>query len=158
MSTDSTRIVLRRRFDPAVTKALLKGLIDHNARETGLRSYVDVQIAARNRRGKLIGAIEGGIWYGWMTIKYVWIDEASRRAGLGRRLMARAEAEAIRQGCIGIWLDTFSFQARPFYEKLGFRLFGTIDDFPPGHKRFFLQKRLKPAEAARSRSRRKPGL
>jgi hypothetical protein len=55
--------------------------------------------------------------------------------------MAAAETEGRRRGCSAVWLDTFEFQARPFYEKLGYRLFGTLD-FPAGFKRFFLQKAL----------------
>jgi GNAT superfamily N-acetyltransferase len=54
----------------------------------------------------------------------------------------RAEAAARARGCIGIWLNTFSFQARGFYEKLGFTPIGQIDDYPVGHQRFSLQKRL----------------
>ncbi len=50
MGIDSTRISLRRRFDPAVSKALLKGLIDYNEQKTGLRSYRYVQHAAHVRR------------------------------------------------------------------------------------------------------------
>ena len=65
-----------------------------------------------------------------------------RGAGLGRQLLQRAEAIARERGCHGLWLDTFSFQARGFYEKLGFSLFGEIEDYPPGHSRFFLRKRL----------------
>jgi len=63
-----------------------------------------------------------------------------RGAGLGRRLIKQAEEEAVRRGCRGVWLDTFSWQARGFYEKLGYSVFGTIDDYPPGHQRFFLKK------------------
>ena len=143
------RITLRHRFDPAVSRALLKGLIDHNAEQTGYRSYVDLQLAARDARGRLIAALEGGIWYRWLTIKLLWVAKGHRRDGVGRMLIARAEAEAIKRACVGAWLDTFSFQARPFYEKLGYRLCGTIDGFPPGHKRFFLQKRLRPAATAK---------
>jgi ribosomal protein S18 acetylase RimI-like enzyme len=54
--------------------------------------------------------------------------------------MNEAEAEAIHRGCRGAWLDTFSFQARGFYERLGYSIFGTIENFPPGHRRFFLKK------------------
>jgi hypothetical protein len=54
--------------------------------------------------------------------------------------MNEAEAEAIRRGCRGAWLDTFSFQARGFYERPGYSIFGTIENFPPGHRRFFLKK------------------
>jgi hypothetical protein len=54
--------------------------------------------------------------------------------------MAAAEAYARERGCRGAYLETFSFQARPLYEKLGFKVFGEIKDFPPGHSHFFLKK------------------
>ena len=56
--------------------------------------------------------------------------------------MARAEAEARARGCVGAWLDTFGFQARPFYEALGYAVFGALEDQPPGHRRYVLMKRL----------------
>ena len=37
---------------------------------------------------------------------------------------------------------TFSFQARPFYESLGYEVFCTLEDYPPGHRRFFMKKAL----------------
>jgi hypothetical protein len=52
------------------------------------------------------------------------------------------EAEAIRRGCHSAYLDTFSYQSRPFYEKLGYEVFGTLDDYPRGHQRFYMRKRL----------------
>ena len=39
-------------------------------------------------------------------------------------------------------LDTHSFQARPFYEARGYKVFGVLDDYPEGHKKFFLSKKL----------------
>ena len=51
-------------------------------------------------------------------------------------------AEAIRRGCWGAYLNTFSYQARPFYEKLGYQVFGTLDVYPAGHQEFFMRKRL----------------
>src|SRR5215469_5656492 len=90
------------------------------------------------------GAIVGGMWgesyLSYLFINLFFIPESLRGAGLGRRLMAQAEEEALRRGCRGVWLDTFSWQARGFYEKLGYSVFGTIDDHPPGHQRFFLKK------------------
>jgi GNAT superfamily N-acetyltransferase len=91
------------------------------------------------------GEVKGGIyalsWAGMLFIKWLWIDEAYRRHGHGRKLMAAAEEEGRRRGCTAVWLDTFEFQARPFYEKLGYSQFGTLD-YPAGFKRFFLQKAL----------------
>lgn len=45
--------------------------------------------------------------------------------------------------CVGKWLDTYEFQVRGFYEKLGFEAFGTLDDHSVGQKRFSLRKRLR---------------
>ena len=55
--------------------------------------------------------------------------------------MGDAEARALERGCHSAWVDTFSFQAPGFYPKLGYTVFGELD-YPPGHKRIFLQKRL----------------
>jgi ribosomal protein S18 acetylase RimI-like enzyme len=66
----------------------------------------------------------------------------SRFAARVSALMREAEAVARENGCTGIWLDTFSFQAPGFYEKLGYTVFGTLADYPPGHSRFFLHKTL----------------
>jgi hypothetical protein len=39
-------------------------------------------------------------------------------------------------------LDTMSFQALDFYLKLGYTVFGRLDDLPEGHSRIFLKKAL----------------
>ena len=62
--------------------------------------------------------------------------------GFGRELMKRAELYAVERGCTDAYLDTFSFQARPFYEKLGYRVFGTLENHPAGHQRYFMTKQL----------------
>jgi ribosomal protein S18 acetylase RimI-like enzyme len=68
-------------------------------------------------------------------------DEASPR-GFGRQLLALAEEEARQRGAEYAYLDTFSFQAPDFYKKQGYEIFGELPDFPPGHQRYFLSKKL----------------
>ena len=65
-----------------------------------------------------------------------------RGLGHGRHLLLSAEQEALTRGCEGAVLDTFSFQAPDFYRKLGYAIFGQLDDFPSPHRRYFLTKRL----------------
>ena len=92
--------------------------------------------------GAKIGGLVGWSTFDWFFVVGIFVPEALRGKGLGRELIGRAEAYAREQGLIGVWLDTFDFQARGFYEKLGYTVFGTLDDHPVGGHRFFLKKRL----------------
>ena len=56
--------------------------------------------------------------------------------------MQSAEAYAQSRGAVGVTLETHSFQARPFYERLGYQVFSTLDGYPSGHSKFFLKKVL----------------
>jgi ribosomal protein S18 acetylase RimI-like enzyme len=78
----------------------------------------------------------------------LFLPEDRRGKSLGSAVMRRAEALAMARGCIGASLDTYSFQARGFYEKLGYRIVGTIAECPPDGARHFLQKRFHPAGGA----------
>ncbi|HEY5801084.1 MAG TPA: GNAT family N-acetyltransferase, partial [Burkholderiaceae bacterium] len=88
----------------------------------------------------------GGLWgmtgFGWLFVQLLSVPDDLRGQGVGRELMAMAEAEAKARGCSGVWLDTFEFQARGFYEKLGYQQFGEIAEYPPGYARYFLKKTL----------------
>jgi GNAT superfamily N-acetyltransferase len=72
----------------------------------------------------------------------LWVHEDHRDSGLGSRLMEMAEDQAKGRGCHSSYLNTFSYQARPFYERLGYVVFGTLTDFPKGHERYYMMKRL----------------
>lgn len=79
--------------------------------------------------------------WNWMFITYLWLDKDIRGKHLGHRLLNIAEAEAIKRGCKHCHLDTFDFQAMKFYEHCGYSVFGVLEDYPVGHKRYFMQKR-----------------
>ena len=85
----------------------------------------------------------------WKTayLDTLWVDEKHRRKGLGSALLFSAEKTARQSACRTMYLFTFDFQARPFYEKNGYTLCGTLGDFPKGHETYFLMKRLdRPSE------------
>jgi len=95
-----------------------------------------------NPPGQLAGGLSGVISWGWLFVDALWVDEAARGQGAGRTLMARAEAHAAAEGCHAVWLDTF--QARGFYEAIGYTVFGALEAYPEGQTRYFLCKRLVP--------------
>jgi GNAT superfamily N-acetyltransferase len=79
---------------------------------------------------------------GWAYIDLLWVREAKRGKGLGKRLMQRAEQEALQRGCHSAFLWTQDFEAPGFYEKLGYQRFVTFEDFIPGHQRLGFMKRI----------------
>jgi GNAT superfamily N-acetyltransferase len=93
-------------------------------------------------RAALVGGLIGETVWQWLSIRLLWIDPAQRGAGHGRRLLTAAEAEGRRRGCRQARLNTFSFQAAGFYERCGYRRVLTLDDFPPGHQRYFYTRSL----------------
>jgi ribosomal protein S18 acetylase RimI-like enzyme len=105
-------------------------------------------LALRNESATILGGLIGELHWGWLHISILAVDEGLRGQGWGRKLMEEAERLAVAVGCRHAWLDTYSFQARPFYEKLGYHVFGELPDYPVGQTRYFLTKAL-PGEGAR---------
>ena len=123
-------------------KEVFDALREFNVAHSGESNHQLLYLFARNDAGEVIGGLRGVTHWGWLYVMMLVVQEPYRRVGVGKKLLLEAEAEALRRGCRHSYLDTFTFQARGFYERLGYTLFGTLDDFPPGHQRFFLQKRL----------------
>ena len=96
----------------------------------------------RDDAGTIQGGIVGRTIWNWLEIKWLWIAEAYRGKGHGTALLLAAEDEARKDHCRNAMLDTLSFQARPFYEKLGYVVFGECDDYTGGHKRYYMRKKL----------------
>jgi len=127
-----------------IRDAVEVGLTEHAlAAGAPTRDVRALSVIARDSASNVVGALLGRTVWGWLQVKELWVDESHRRKGIGRRLMAAAEQVAIERGCHGVYLDTFDFQAAPFYRRLGYSSIGSLEDFPLGHTRFFLQKRLK---------------
>ncbi|MEG1211293.1 MAG: GNAT family N-acetyltransferase [Leclercia sp.] len=125
-------------------EALLQGLRVFNSQFIDFsRVGSDITVMARDESGTLRGGLIGNRQGEWLNIKYLWVSDEARGNGVGGQLMRAAEDEARRQGCRNALVDTFSFQARPFYEKQGYHLTMTLDDFPyQGIQRHYLSKSL----------------
>lgn len=122
-------------------RKFLEGAIDDfNARTVPGRDQ-RFAILLRDAEGALVGGLDGVIGWEWLFVDNLWVHDALQRQGHGGDLLARGERYALEHGCHSVWLDTF--QARGFYEKQGYTVFGTLSDYPAGQTRYFLKKRLK---------------
>jgi GNAT superfamily N-acetyltransferase len=145
------RYAVTSRPTKAARETILAGLRAYNRERFGPAKWRaapslrwrELAVLLRDGRGRVLGGMVGHTFWGWAYIELFWLPASLRRKGHGAKLMQLAEAEARRRGCLGIRLDTASFQAPDFYRKLGFELYGVIDDFPPGHRAFYFMKRLR---------------
>ena len=117
-------------------------LNEYNIRTTGMDDGRLVSIFLRDEAGQMFAGLYGWTWGGTCEIRFLWVREDQRGQDLGTRLMRAAEAEAVRRGCRQIVLDTHDFQAPGFYRKLGFAIEAVQEDYPVGHKKYYLRKRL----------------
>jgi GNAT superfamily N-acetyltransferase len=123
-------------------RALSAGLTEHALPVTGSPGFQPIGVFARAADGRVRAGAYGLTSWNWLHISLVWVSPELRRQGTGRQLITAIEDAARARGCTHAHLDTFSYQARPFYERLGYEVFGALEDYPPGHQRFFLRKQL----------------
>lgn len=135
-------ITLETNPSPEDVKALGDGLTEHALPTTGVPGFLPLAVFARDAGGQLVGGISAAVNWNWLQIQLVWISPVLRRTGLGSKLLGEIERAGKERGCTNAHLDTFSYQARPFYERHGYELFATLDDYPSGQQRFYLRKRL----------------
>jgi GNAT superfamily N-acetyltransferase len=121
---------------------LIDSVDNYNMRVTGDADYYPINLFLRDDNGAIRGGVLCDLWGGWLHIRFLWVDEALRKQGFGSRLLVAAEEEAWVKGARNAFVETFSFQARPLYERHGYRVFGELEDYPPGHRHYFLRKAL----------------
>ncbi|MFO1101574.1 MAG: GNAT family N-acetyltransferase [Methylocystis sp.] len=137
---DIEKIVLS--FEQSESAELAARLGEEIAAQFAPREEAPVCVVAHDPQGALVAGLNGVLHWRWLYVRHLWVEPSQRGRGWGRRLIAEAERIAIERGCVGLYVDTFDPHAAAFYESLGFARAGEIVDFPPGHARLFLRKRL----------------
>lgn len=138
--------------DEAQCQELESFLVDRidefNSSTTGYFDGKRLAGAVRNEQGAVIAGFSGHTWGGCCELSHVWVHERHRGHGLGKALIASAEAEARRRGCVQLVLTTHSFQAPGFYERMGYERMYTLEGRPQGHAQLIYSKRLRVADSS----------
>jgi GNAT superfamily N-acetyltransferase len=127
---------------PEDIAAVRSPLRDFNVAAAGPHDYRPLAVLLRDEAGTVEGGLIGETMWRWLYVDLLFVPEALRGRGIGSDVLRRAEDEARNRGCGDSFLATFSFQAKPFYERHGYRQCGQADGFPPGHRQYFMTKRL----------------
>ena len=126
--------------DADAAEALRLAVLDYNLRATGLAAAVPIVHLLRDHGGIVNGGVAAYVWGSWVQVEWIWVSEPHRNRRWGSLLLEAAEASAQAAGAQHAYVQTFSFQARPFYERHGYRVVGELRGFPPGESYFLMQK------------------
>ena len=118
-----------------------QGVGSYNKQEAGENQFQRLCYALYAPDGEIVGGVLGETYWDWLYIDLLWVKDELRGRGHGHSLLAQAEDDARLRGAKNAYLDTFSFQAPDFYEQHGYKVFGELRDFPPGHQRYYFYKR-----------------
>ncbi len=143
MPGDHPALVVPDQPSEADRAAVLAALVAYNDKTAGPSGAQPLAVLIHDpATQKAVGGLWGRTVYDWLFVELFVVPEPFRGQHLGSEILARAEDIARTRGCIGVWLDTYEFQAPGFYAKQGYELFAAIDDHPRGMHRFFFKKRL----------------
>ncbi len=137
--TDTVELVLTDQPPAGMHELVGQGISAVNVARMGENDRRPLAIMIQEN-GTLIGGLYGRTSWQRLTVELLFVPEKLRGQGMGARLLAEAEEEAKKRGCIGAWLETFSPDAHRFYLRQGFKTFGEIADYPPGNTRYFVAK------------------
>lgn len=127
--------------DQSEEQTVINNLWEHNSHVTP----VDIQplhIIVKDEHKEIIGGLIARTWWGGLDIQYLWVAQAHRKMGIGKKLMQSVQQEAVTRSCHMAYVDTFSFQALGFYQRLGFSKYGELAGFAHRHTRYYLSKSL----------------
>lgn len=119
-----------------------RGVGAYNKVQAGDNQFQRLCYVLQDKNDEILGGVLCEVYWEWLYIDLLWVKEELRGNGYGRQLMETVEKKAKESGAKNAYLDTFSFQAPEFYEKLGYQVFGELKDFPPGQDRFYMRKDL----------------
>jgi len=118
------------------------GISNYNTQQAGDDNAQTLCFVLQSPDQEIVGGVIGATYWDWFYLDLMWVKEELRGCGYGHRLLTLAEDEARERGAKNAYMDTFSFQAPDFYKQHGYQVFGELQDFPPGHQRYFLTKQL----------------
>lgn len=123
-------------------KVMKEGMLAYHASKGHPRKTETYSVTLKDDKDVVKGMVIVSFLWNGMHIDSLWVDEAARGLGWGAKLMRIVEEEAIKRGCSIAYTDTFTWQAPGFYEKLGYELYGKLDNFPKGNSLSYYQKKL----------------
>lgn len=127
----------------ALKQEVYRGFSRHSIEMTGFDEKHEPIAFVANSNGTLVGAVVVEIFWGAFHVKYLYVHENHRGQDLGKRLMKEALSYGQANQCPFAFVETMSFQAPGFYQKMGFQIEFTRPGYAHGTSFHYLRKELR---------------
>ena len=140
--TNNISIVQVEKPEESAWGIIGRGLQAYNIQQAGDNQFQRLCFVLQADNDEIKGGVIAEVYWEWLYIDLMWIEDELRGQGFGQQLLTSVEDQARELGAKNAYLDTFSFQAPDFYKKQGYQVMAELPDFPRGHQRYFLSKKL----------------
>lgn len=132
--------------DDDTVKRFLQGILNtyHETAYPAMEVPQSQKFAIRvtDAHGDVVGGALFWAYWGWVDVSLVALQKEVRGCGLGRRLMEAIEQKAREEKCFRLRVECFGNEVG-FYQKMGYRVVGQLDDYPVGHSYYWMRKDLR---------------
>ncbi len=121
---------------------IFQELLKYNLERIESKDVKELGIFLEDEHGKKVAGLVGDTHGNWLEIEYLWVSDKLRGQDIGTEIILKAESIAKERGCRYVFLNTFSFQAKGFYLKLGYKEVFCLEEYPLTGKRHYFVKKL----------------
>jgi GNAT superfamily N-acetyltransferase len=128
--------------NPELAQFLNRKIDEFNYKHWEIKEKTPLAVQVTLENGEIRAGAAGKTFGLWLLIDTLWVSEALRGQNMGSQILEALEAAAKERGCQYALLDTLDFQAKPFYEKHGYKLEWTQENYPKDGCKYFMTKKL----------------
>lgn len=119
---------------------LYNGIYEEAKKKRGMSPNVPFGFFLKDENGDTVGGLNGFCYYGCLYMDQLYIVEKYRGQGWGKKLVLAAEELGRAQECRMFTVTTMDWEARGFYEKLGYKVVSVIEGYENDAVMYVLRK------------------
>ena len=101
-----------------------------------------INLILKTKDDKVVGGIMCNMFMYSLYIDVLWVDEKFPEVMAMVQNLLQSRKIAKEKGCILVDTCTFSYQSPDFYVKCGYEIYGILEGYPEGIKKYHLKKVL----------------
>jgi len=135
--------ITKTTLTPELKTSIFEAFAKHAIESVGFDGLAQELVAFEIMENDVsLGVVVCQLFWGNLHVKYLLTNKEYRGRGIARALMEHAFIFGKENGCSFAFVETMSFQAPEFYQKLGFEIELKRDGYAAGTSFYYLKREL----------------